>query len=191
MTGLGDKPSQKRMLTTRLGRPRLVGRLFCSILLVSLGQFSSADQYSTNEDDLKFAYLANFARFVQWEYAPEHVVVCLPQQSSLKKFVPKSKLLKVDEVTSLRFVMTDNLSATCNIFYWDVDAKHPKLRGESGKQIASVVTITDRAHGHERGFLVQFYLHDLKLRMSIDESRLEQCNFEISSKLLRLFRSLN
>ena len=137
---------------------------------------------------LKAAYLVNIARFVSWPSDDEKVVrLCLPSASDL---APLSATLDGQPVGNERTLRVVEPLGACDLLYLDkfsARAERFEAFGDSGKTLV----VAEIADARQRGFAIQMYTRDLKLRLAINEDIVQDADYEMSSKLLRLYRRLN
>ncbi len=138
------------------------------------------------ENKLKAAYLVNIAKFVRWPDNPDVVRLCASASTRLYDYLAEVNGITIGNDVVLSVVFDAKSDDGCNMVYWD-----QRLVDGGITNNPAIVYVTDQPGGLDEGFIVQFFLHDLKLRMAINEERLDAAQFEISSKLLRLSRRLN
>lgn len=165
--------------------------LFCAALLL-LSFSIKAPAEDTSYQKLKAAYLVNIARFVNWPAmeSGNSVTLCLPAASDLHAMRALLDGQPVGNDRTLNVISPVADITTCNILYLDgALANHTAFTDAENSERTLVVA--ELPNAWERGFAIQMYTRDLKLRLAINEEIVKNASYEMSSKLLRLYRRLN
>ncbi len=145
------------------------------------------------EDEVKAAFLFNFARYVEWpatafanESAP--IRLCLIAGSPFEQVVREtvsgrsvgSRPVAVEKVPDL------DAAATCHLLFLDDGGTWPAPRVAERLATLAVFTISDEPGFAADGGIANFVLVDSKIRFEINPSAARQAGLKISSSLLRL-----
>jgi len=167
-------------------------KLFAFLLLSFSAGVSSSQELTQSEQEaaLKSAYLVNFARFVRWEQGGNEVRLCLSTESAIYRHISNANMLNVGGGRELVLSLSPDSLDQCHIYF--VDAKSistmPALVENARPNL---LTITDISGSLGKGYAVQFFVRDLKLRFVVDEKLVESSSYQVSSKLLRMSRRLD
>lgn len=156
--------------------------------LFSLAAFSQELTQSEQEAALKSAYLVNFARFVDWQDGSSSVRLCLSSSASIYQYINELEMLYVGEGRELVLIDDPESLEHCHLYYVDSNSE-PLPLGESPPP--GLLTITDIPKSLGKGYAVQFFVRDLKLRFAVDKELVENSSYKISSKLMRMSRRLD
>lgn len=162
------------------------------VTLLMLGFSTNVVAADSSYLQLKAAYLVNIARFVSWpeKDAASGVVLCLPQNSDLAVLKELLDGQPVGSDRNLDVRMPVGKLSDCNILYLD-ESSAKKTTFEAVRNSSHTLVVAETPIAWERGFAIQMYTRDLKLRLAINEAIVKDADYEMSSKLLRLYRRLN
>jgi hypothetical protein len=197
-----EKPSlwsigaPRLLRTAELNRsiPGSLRRVAWSLVVVTLWVCIGAPAArAQSEDQVKAAFLFNFARYVEWPEASfdgpgDALRICMVGGDRFAEVV--SRIVSGKRVAN-RPVSVDSLAglsgaAACHILYVDerfsVDAQEVAARlGGS-----SVFTVSDRTGFAAGGGIANFIRSENKIRFEINPSAAKQAGLKVSSQLLRL-----
>lgn len=166
----------------------LSSRLFaCLMLTLGLGRAGAASAELDFEAKLKTAYIVNFIRYIDWQRSLSNVRLCVSPTADIHSYALPLQQRNLDGGRVLTVIDNFVDLQGCDIFYENGSM------AESGFDLSltpDVLAISDSRLALARGFHIQFFLRNLKLRFSISRANLDAANFEISSKLLRLSRDV-
>lgn len=143
-------------------------------------------------DQLKTAYLFNFAKFVEWPDEPSSVVLCV-RSSMSSDLVQALNGREIDATRVLEVKSVVAPESDCHMYYSSGQYSEVGSTLQVSLQAPSefpvhLLSISDRTGALERGYAFEFFVRDKKLRFSVNQSLLEHAEFKISSKLLNLAR---
>jgi hypothetical protein len=165
-----------------------------AVAAAGIGSASGQD-YPSVEDQVKAAFLYNFAKFIEWPAdtfpsAKTPFRLCIygynPFGSALDELI-QGKSLNDRELQVQRILETAELKA-CQIVF--IDEKESNRLPEILKNLAgtSALVVGESEGFAEQGGAVQFFLEDKKLRFSFNVDALQRARLQASSKLLALAR---
>jgi hypothetical protein len=147
------------------------------------------------EHELKAAFVYNFALFTEWPgdtvFEGGTLNICVTSRGALSQPLVNlsDRLIKNRKVAIRHFVVTDSLRG-CQVLYLDAADRErwPQLRKELDG--ASVLTVSDDAAiGHEGG-IITLATDGNRVVFDIDTRAARQAHIVISSRLLRLARTV-
>ena len=144
-------------------------------------------------EQLKAAYLFNFAKFVDWPGEPVRVVLCVRAGLSKSELVHalNGRAIDASRVLEVRDVVAP--AADCHMYYSSGEYSQVGSSLQASLQAQadfppSVLSISDRAGALERGYSFEFFVDDKKLRFAVNPGQLAEARYRVSSKLLNLAR---
>jgi len=159
---------------------------------------SVSEATAQSEDQIKAAFLFNFARYVEWPVeafaGPEDAVkICMVGAASFAGVVSKTVSGKSVEN---RPVAVDTLAGLselsgCHILYVGAGIGFDPGEVASRAAGASVFTVADHEGFASRGGIANFIRADNKVRFEINPSAAKKAGLKISSRLLRLAKVVN
>ncbi len=164
-------------------------------LLLSLRGAQQLHGQSVTEDQIKAAYLYNFAKFIQWppeafSSAQSPLLFCIPSEDAIGQpldGVVQGKAVEGHPLTVRHTSIHDDLKM-CQVVF---------VGGSDKKRVLEVVRrlkgLNALAVGDCRGFAemgggIQFYRENDNIRFSINVDALQRAHLTASSKLLSLAR---
>lgn len=182
---------QTRVASGRRGLVACVRSLAALLMIASLGAGPARAQ---SEDEIKAAYLLNFARYVEW---PENafasseapVQICTLGEAGFESVVAGIVDGKRVGARGFEVVTVPAVGEVdgCHILYLGVgkDAHAEVLAALVGN---SVFAIANDEGFAKRGGVANFYRAGKKIRFEINPDAAEQAGLKVSSRLLRLAR---
>lgn len=170
-------------------RQRLLG--FGAV--ASLLCIGAPEAQAQSEDQIKAAFLYNFARYVEWPTAsfagPDAPVrICIAGNGTFADVVAETVSGKNVENRPVEVKAMPALtgSSDCHILYVGegIDAGPAQVASNVGG--SSVFTVADRAGFAAGGGIANFIRTDNKIRFEINPSSAKQAGLKVSSRLLRL-----
>lgn len=169
---------------------RLASSLVVVVLWVCIGAPAASAQ---SEDQIKAAFLFNFARYVEWPDASfdgpaDAVRICMVGEDRFAEVV--SGIVSGKQVED-RPVTVDSLAgldgaASCHILYVDESFAGDALEISARLGGSSVFTVSDRAGFAARGGIANFIWSENKIRFEINPNAAKRVGLKVSSRLLRL-----
>ncbi|MDP6977053.1 MAG: YfiR family protein [Myxococcota bacterium] len=170
--------------------------VFVAGSLVGVGASSTGVAFadSLNADQLKAAYLFNFARYVEWP-GDAHVsktsalrigVVGSEAVSDLLRKTVKGKSVGSRRLEVMDFEAASEGRETHILFVagdlssGDIDATLQELGG------TSTFVVADDESFAKKGGTANFFMADQRVRFAINKAAVKQAGLKVSSKLLRL-----
>jgi hypothetical protein len=174
------------------GKTCVLGLLALSILGSMAGPARAQ-----SEDQVKAAFLLNFARYVEWpedafDSRATPVRICLIGTRDFKDVVAHTVEGKVvhDRRVSVETVEAAAEADACHLLFVGEEA----LVGSDGAVLlrelrrSNVFTVGDREGFAASGGIANFYRAGNKVRFEVNPEFAAEANLEVSSKLLRLAR---
>lgn len=165
--------------------------ILAGLFLMSVSLPTGAQAQS--EDQIKAAFLFNFARYVEWPEAAfasadTAVRICMAGSPRFASVVEKTVSGKS---VANRPVQVDKLSALsavsdCHILYVGAEIDSATAEVASTVSGSSVFTVADRAGFAEDGGMANFIRADNKIRFEINPGAAKKAGLKVSSRLLRL-----
>ncbi|MBS1169382.1 MAG: YfiR family protein [Burkholderiaceae bacterium] len=166
------------------------------VLIVAWLMPCLAAAQSVQENTLKAAFVYNFALFTEWpknaSNGADSLAVCFNAESEMRDVLSaldgkpvRNMVLKARALSGLNREVV-----SCNVLFIDRhDRNHwhavrEKLAG------AGVLTVTDDEDIGRRGAMIALSLSGSKIVFDIDQSAARQAGLVLSSKLLRLARTV-
>lgn len=174
---------------------RALGRLLaCAIALACLTTRGIA-QGTSNEADVKAAFVYNFLKFVDW---PPHALARSDQPLSLAivgegqvadavERLLQGKKVGTHPLVVVRVKAGDPLADVHAVFVTgtDMDKAHRTL---ATKANASVLTMGDDDQFAARGGIIGLYVEDRRVRFEVNTGAADATGLRVSSRLLALAR---
>jgi hypothetical protein len=163
-------------------------RLFAVLLFLAAAPMARADDSdSAREDQLKAAYLFNFAKFVEWPAGAKGPIrVCFigaqGVHASLTESAAGKKIGARSIVTSMLQIAESRLG--CDVIYFDAVLDVNVLVQETASGTALTVSEADDFTRH--GGVIRLFKHDNRLRFDINLDNARRAGLKISSNLLKL-----
>lgn len=149
--------------------------------------------WAQSEDQVKAAFLFNFARFVEWpasafDVADGGVRVCIAGDPAFARIVSKVVSGKKVGDRSVRVEETDGVGEAerCHILYVGDDVAEPAGAIAARVEGRGVFTVGDRPDFARDGGVANFIRTDKKIRFEINAGAAKASGLKISSRLLRL-----
>lgn len=166
------------------------------LVLVTL-VFAPERSAAQSEDQVKAAFLLNFARYVEWPgaafpAADAPVQICVIGTDGFRQVVANTtdgKLVHERPVTA-RAIQSAEEAADCHVLYVGGEA----LSGAAGARAlaklraSNLLIVGDRKGFAEKGGIANFYRAGNKIRFEVNPDFANEAGLKISSKLLRLAR---
>jgi hypothetical protein len=158
-------------------------------LLLLIAAFASAtaasadDRSLKREDELKAAYVFNFAKFVEWpaSLTPNVLTVCFIGSPSVQAAFASNhdKIIGTRRVSSRALAASED-GADCAILYLASSGNAPTPIP------VGALTISDEADFIRRGGMIEIFSEGNRLRFNIHQENAKRAGLKISSNLLRL-----
>ena len=184
--------AKKAQRSSRLQIASFVCALVVGIPILS---FSPRMALAQSEDQIKAAFLFNFARYVEWPEgafasAEAPIRICLLGSDAFGSVVSQVVSGKNVAGRSLRVTTANDLelAASCHIVFVGDQAKAARLLVISALAQAPVFTVSDSEGFARDGGVANFFRADHKVRFEINSEAARRAGLKISSRLLRLAR---
>jgi hypothetical protein len=163
-------------------------RLFAVLLFLAAAPMAQADDSEiAREDQLKAAYLFNFAKFVEWPAgATAPIRVCFigapGVHESLTESVAGKKIGARTIVTRMLQIAETRIG--CDVIYFDVALDvNVLLQAAAG---STALTVSEANDFTRHGGIIRLFKHDNRLRFDINLDNARRAGLKISSNLLKL-----
>ncbi len=188
---VASRPPASRSSARCAGSPRRsrVAIALCGLFAWLVPGLAAAN----SEDQVKAAFLFNFARYVEWPEAAfadatASIRLCLLSDAAFQQVLSETvsgrsvgrRPVGVETIASL------DAAGGCHLLFLDdsVPAEGVAVAGQLGE--LAVFTISDRGGFAAGGGIANFILVDQKIRFEINPSAARRAGLKISSSLLRL-----
>jgi hypothetical protein len=172
----------------------LLIRIAAALLLATqLAASSAAQPASVAADDVKAAFLYNFAKYVEWPVAATggSFRLCVVAEPGFLKRIDN---LIAGETIEGRPVMRDSPAVAdargCQILYVGASEKTRGERLIAAVRGAPVLTVGDTNDFLARGGMIAFVREGDRMRFDVDNGAAQSAGLTISSRVLRLARHL-
>jgi hypothetical protein len=161
------------------------------LLLLALALASATAAFADNpslkrEDQLKAAYVFNFAKFVEWpaSLSPNVLTVCFIGSPSVQAAFASNhdKIVGTRRVSSRALASSDD-GADCAIVYLASSGDEPT---PIPAPATGALTISDGTDFIRRGGIIEIFSEGNRLRFNINQENAKRAGLKISSNLLRL-----
>lgn len=184
--------AQHRCVGTKHARREVVRRPVVAILLVT-ALFAPAAAQQATEDEIKAAFLFNFANFIEWPPASfadpsAPLVIGVTGENDLADALDKAtrgKTVKGRSLVIKRLKRTDDFHRLHVLFVGETDDTQIRrvleaVRGQS------TLTVGDARHFDALGGIITVFTEDQRVRFDINVDSAARAQLRISSKLLAL-----
>jgi hypothetical protein len=164
-------------------------RPFAVLLLAAAGlaPIAQADELdSGREDQMKAAYLFNFAKFVEWPpNAKGHIHVCFIGAPGVHASLIESTAGKTVGARAIAIDMLQPADSRlgCDVIYVDAVWETNVLIEAAGNP---ALTVSDACEFTRHGGIIRLFKHDNRLRFDINLDNARRAGLKISSNLLKL-----
>jgi hypothetical protein len=165
-----------------------------SMLLVTAGSLlvtagHAADGAATREDELKAAYVFNFAKFVEWPASAEGrpLTFCVVNAGGLSSALANAVSEKHIGARSLgvRALSASDSRDSCDLLF--VSSSLVGKGGLTGHRAdLPVLTISDAEGFASHGGMIEIFAEGNRIRFNINAENARRAGLRISSNLLRL-----
>ena len=132
---------------------------------------------------LKTAYLFNIAKFVHWPQPDSQIRLCIDRNHPLVSIALDLNGRSLGDGRNLVVESMSAPTAECNVYY--ASGGVPVIQDDAEQQ---TLMISDEPVGLENGFAIQLFLQRDKLRFAVNNDRIREASYRISSNMLRLAR---
>ncbi len=168
---------------------------FAAATLLACSSALSAQKVSDQE--VKAAYLYNFAKFVEWparafESTNAPMRLCVfsqdPLEADLRKIV-EGKSIANHSVAVVAVRTTEEYRA-CHILFVGMAQGGQSRQILSALRGACVLTVSDTEEFARQGGIIQFVLNNDRVQFQVNHKAAEQAQLAVSSKLLRVAKAV-
>lgn len=169
-------------------------RVLFGVLCLTASLFlAAAEARAQSEDQIKAAFLFNFARYVEWPGAAfgdpgSPIRICLMGAEDFSTVVTLTVSGKSVGARPVEIKQPDDVrqAAGCHILYVGEDSRVAAANLASQLASGSVFTVSDRDGFAKDGGIANFFRADNKVRFEINVSAAKRAGLKVSSQLLRL-----
>lgn len=149
-----------------------------------------------SENEVKAAYLYNFAKFVDWpstafprENTP--LIICIVGTSQLNEVIESlsGKTVRSHRLVIRHFSRIEDLSE-CHILFINSSVKTPLSQLITSAAARSILTVSDSKGFAAAGGVIEFMPVGGKIRFQINNRAAQLATLQVSSHLLRLATSI-
>lgn len=137
---------------------------------------------------LKTAYLFNMVKFVTWPEQDQDVFLCLRSNSPVMRFAEQLDGRALGDGRKIRIRPISDAGTVCSMVYDDLPSEDRAKAGVTW-DAGSVLTISDKPNAIADGFAIRLFFESKKLQFAVNPEQVQQADYRISSKLMRLARS--
>ena len=155
---------------------------------------AAGESQTATTDEVKAAYLFNFAKFVEWPpETPGPLVLAVMGSDSIAEMLAQittGKTAGGRAVSARRVTAGDDLTANHLLFIGAAEQERmPEIMGRL--EGSSVLTVSDVDRFCELGGVIALTQDDKHVRFEINLAAAERSRLKVSSKLLRLARRVH
>lgn len=167
------------------------------LLLVSTVWSKAEPARAQSEDEVKAAFLLNFARYVEWpasafDSAEAALRICLLGSDGFESVVSNTVAGKIvhDRSVEVEAVHDGVQAGRCHLLFVDEESLSRSEEEALLRDLrqANVFTVGSREGFASRGGVANFYRAGNKIRFEVNPSSADDAGLEVSSRLLRLAR---
>jgi len=164
--------------------------LLAVLLLFAAGsmRIAQADDLDVGrEEQMKAAYLFNFAKFVEWPVSAQGPIrVCFIGAQGVHAFMTASAAGKTIGARSITTVMLQSADSRlgCDVIYLGASVDANALMQDAPSTAALTVSDVDDFTRH--GGIIRLFKHENRLRFDINLDNARRAGLKISSNLLKL-----
>ena len=173
-------------------RQVMLSMLITLSLMLSGSLESRAETGNLNENEVKAAYLYNFAKYVEWPAAafPREntpLIMCIVGTSPLNEVIESlaGKTVRNHRLVIRHFSRIEDLSE-CHILFINSSVKTPLNQILTSAATRSILTVSDSKGFASAGGVIEFVPIGGKIRFQINNRAAQLATLQISSHLLRL-----
>jgi hypothetical protein len=164
-------------------------RLALTLALLLPGGFAAAD--STSEAALKAAYLYNFGLYTEWPKLPPVFEYCIAGKSPLGEATAGLTRKEIaGRPIQVRHLANGEVPASCSVLFVASTESARLARLLDAVAGRPVLTVADNGLPGDNGAMLQLDLDQGKISFTADASRARTQGLTLSSKMLRLARSV-
>lgn len=176
----------------------LIGFVMVFFALLWIGEGSSLNGAAPTEYQLKAVFLMNFAKFVEWpttafRSAQSPVTICVlgedPFGHDLDDIVRGQ--LAGDRTMTVRRVSQIHREETCHILFVGSPERERAERVVEALRNAPMLTVSEGNDFAAAGGMIALVIEENKVRFDVNLDAAERAGLKISSKLLKLARSVH
>lgn len=170
-----------------------------SIMILLLGtvllQAAPASAQAVPEYELKAAFVYNFALFTEWPadvaFESGTLNICVTQGSALRRSFATlgDKAIRGRRV-SVRDLSSPDTLRSCHVLFVDGNDRPQWMRIRKGLAGTSILTISDDEEIRQDGPVITLAMDNNRIVFDIDMRAARQARLVLSSKLLRLARTV-
>jgi uncharacterized protein DUF4154 len=164
--------------------------VLATTVTVTVGAKTVSGRPQPGEYEVKAAFLYNFLTFVEWPAPVKRdgaLRVCvMAEPPALNAFTELNGQIATGRKIDAIHVAPGDSLGTCHALFIGSQAGHNLPRIMKALEGTSVLTIGDTAGFARQGVMINFYLHNKKVRFEINAAAARRAGLAISSKLLKL-----
>ncbi len=189
--------SAKEMLPEQAWISAQIFRLLCIVLLVSGVAQAGRAQSTTDEYEVKAAFLFHFAQLVDWPTSAQNaedpsLEFCIfsdePRRQELQSTI-EGKTIGA-RLFHVRLISQPQEIAGCNVLFLSRDEAHRQTAILKSLRGMPVLTVGETTNFLSEGGIIRFHLEEGKIRFDINLEAGESSHLKISSRLLLLATSV-
>ena len=145
---------------------------------------------------IKAAYLYNFGKYVSWPRSAsgDQFVIGIVGSSPLQSVLTEAARTKTISGRKIRVEQVESVEQArrCNLLYFPQGQKNPLFEpiARTVQGMPNLLVGEQAGFAHEGG-MINFYMENNRVKFEINTDQAKQGGLSISSKLLRLGRSVN
>lgn len=169
-------------------------RAACFALAAGIGVVASAQNAVVPEYSLKAAYLYHFIQFTDWPdlfMASRHnIEICIAPDSPLRPILSGMNGKIAHDKPILVRTYELGKYEQCQVVVFSARDKAILERGSSNLMLTNILTVSESPAITADGAIITFIVEDTRVLFSINRTLAQSSGLTISSKLLRLARSV-
>jgi hypothetical protein len=172
----------------------LLTRLLSIVILLGLVPAAAGAQQPTLEYDVRAAFILNFVRYVEWpppeRQAPLQICVLGENPFGDRLTAVVSGEQWQGGVMEVRLVADVRSATACHLLYVPAAAMSRFTAGAALVTARPVLTVGEHERFLDEGGIMRLFVEENRVRFSVSQRSADRAGLQISSRLLRLARSV-
>jgi len=159
------------------------------VIMAIAGLCSPQSQASTNIDNLKAAFIYQFAKYTKWpDYPSNNITFCSFEHQIINEALGKLTNKRVHQrIVKIRYLSdVSQVSSLCQVLFISGENKRDIKQILTNTATTPMLTVGDGEHFIAQGGMIALTRRGIKQRFMINNHRTAAANLKLSSKLLQL-----
>jgi len=159
------------------------------VVVVIAGLYSPKTLATTKIDNLKAAFVYQFAKYTQWpDYASKDITFCSFEHQIINEALAKLTNKRVKQRTVKVRYLSDvsKINSACQVLFISGASQYDIKQILANTATMPILTVGDGEHFMAQGGMIALSRRGIKQRFIINNHRTAAANLKLSSKLLQL-----